>query len=47
MDTHPIKNRIEEVAGKVKELTGKVLGDKSLERKGTVEKNDGKNRRAD
>ena len=42
MGTHPIKDRIEEVSGKVKEVTGKVFGDKSLERKGEIEKNDGK-----
>ena len=42
MGTHPIKDRIEELSGKVKEVTGKVFGDKSLERKGEIEKNDGK-----
>lgn len=42
METHPIKDRIEEVTGKVKEVTGKVLGDKSLENQGAAEKYDGK-----
>lgn len=42
MESHPIKNRVEEVSGKIKEVTGKVFGDKSLENRGTIEKIDGK-----
>ena len=42
MESHPIKNRVEEASGKIKEVTGKVFGNKSLENRGTIEKIDGK-----
>jgi uncharacterized protein YjbJ (UPF0337 family) len=34
-----IEGRIEEVKGTVKEATGKLLGDKSLEVKGNIQEN--------
>ena len=37
-----VKGRVEEVKGAVKEGTGKVLGDKTLEAKGNIQKNFGK-----
>ncbi len=36
-----IKGRMNEVAGKVKETTGKILGDEELETDGSVQKNIG------
>ena len=37
-----VKGRVEEVKGSVKEATGKVVGDRTLEAKGNIEKNLGK-----
>jgi uncharacterized protein YjbJ (UPF0337 family) len=37
-----VKGRVEETKGSIKEATGKVLGDKTLEAKGNVQKNLGK-----
>jgi uncharacterized protein YjbJ (UPF0337 family) len=37
-----VQGRVEEVKGTVKEATGKVLGDKTLENKGNIQKNFGK-----
>jgi uncharacterized protein YjbJ (UPF0337 family) len=36
-----VKGRAEEASGKVKEVVGKVVGDKHLEVKGNIEKNAG------
>ena len=37
-----VQGRVEEVKGTVNEATGKVLGDKTLENKGNIQKNFGK-----
>jgi uncharacterized protein YjbJ (UPF0337 family) len=37
-----VKGRVEEVKATVKEATGKLVGDKTLEAKGNIEKNLGK-----
>jgi len=37
-----VQGRVEEVKGAVKEVTGKAVGDKTLEAKGNVQKNFGK-----
>ena len=37
-----VKGRVEEVKGSVKEATGKIVGDRTLEAKGNIEKNLGK-----
>ncbi len=37
-----VKGRVEEVKGTIKEATGKLVGDKTLEAKGNIEKNLGK-----
>ena len=42
MNRNQVKGREEEAKGKVKEVTGKVIGNKSLEAEGEVEKNLGK-----
>ena len=42
MNKDQVKGRGKEIAGKTKEVTGKVVGNKSLEVKGIVEKNIGK-----
>jgi uncharacterized protein YjbJ (UPF0337 family) len=39
MNKKQIKGRVKAVKGRIKEATGKLVGDKALERKGTVEKN--------
>ncbi len=39
-----VKGRVEEVKGASKEAAGKIVGDKTLEAKGIVEKNLGKAR---
>lgn len=44
MNKDQIKGRMEEAAGKVKEVTGKVVGNKTLEEKGKVEEVAGKAR---
>jgi len=42
MNKDQLKGRVEEMRGGIKEVTGKLLGDKTLEAKGIVEKNIGK-----
>jgi uncharacterized protein YjbJ (UPF0337 family) len=37
-----VKGRLEEVKGTIKEATGKLVGDKTLEAKGNIQKNLGK-----
>jgi uncharacterized protein YjbJ (UPF0337 family) len=37
-----VKGRVEEVKGAIKEATGKLVGDKTLEAKGNMQKNLGK-----
>jgi uncharacterized protein YjbJ (UPF0337 family) len=37
-----VKGRVEEAKGSVKEVSGKVVGDATLEAKGNIEKNLGK-----
>jgi uncharacterized protein YjbJ (UPF0337 family) len=37
-----VKGRLEETKGTIKEATGKVVGDKTLEAKGNMQKNLGK-----
>jgi len=38
MNKKQIKARVKAVKGRIKEATGKIVGDKTLERKGTAEK---------
>jgi uncharacterized protein YjbJ (UPF0337 family) len=42
MNKDQVKGRAKEAAGKIKEVTGKVVGNKSLEGKGMAEKTLGK-----
>ena len=42
MDKNQVKGRIKEAEGKAKEITGKIVGNKSLEEKGKVQKTVGK-----
>lgn len=42
MNKNQVKGRTDEAKGKVKETTGKALGDKSMEYKGKAEKVAGK-----
>jgi len=42
MNKHQVNGRVEETKGSIKEATGKVIGDKTLEAKGNIEKNLGK-----
>jgi len=42
MNKNQIKGRADEAKGKIKEVTGKVTGDKSMEYKGKAEKHGGK-----
>ena len=42
MDKHQVKGRVKEAEGKTKEVTGKIVGNKSLEQKGKAEKTAGK-----
>ena len=44
MNKDQIKGRVEEVAGEMKKVTGKVVGNKNLEEKGRAEKAAGKAR---
>ena len=37
-----VKGRVEEAKGSIEEVTGKVLGDATLEAKGNIQKNLGK-----
>ena len=37
-----VKGRVEEAKGTIKEVTGKLVGDKTLEAKGNIQKNLGK-----
>ena len=46
MNKDQVKGRAEEVQGKVKEVVGKAVGNKSLEAKGMAEKNFGAARAA-
>jgi len=39
MNKKQLKGRVKAVQGRIKEATGKLVGNKALERKGTVEKN--------
>jgi uncharacterized protein YjbJ (UPF0337 family) len=42
MNKDQVDGRVEETKGTIKEATGKVVGDKTLEAKGNVQKNLGK-----
>ena len=42
MNKDQVKGRVEEAKGAVKQTTGKVIGNKNLEARGTVEKAAGK-----
>ena len=42
MDKNQVKGRIKEAEGKAKEITGKIVGNKSLEEKGKAQKTVGK-----
>jgi uncharacterized protein YjbJ (UPF0337 family) len=42
MNTHQIKGRISQATGKVKEMAGKIFGNRPLETKGRVKKTAGK-----
>jgi len=42
MNKDQVKGRVEEAKGSIKEGAGKVVGDKTLELKGNVQKNLGK-----
>jgi uncharacterized protein YjbJ (UPF0337 family) len=42
MNKDQVKGRVEEAKGKVKEVTGNVIGNKKLETEGNIEKNLGK-----
>ncbi len=37
MNKDQVKGRVEEATGKVKEIAGKVVGNKDLERKGAIQ----------
>jgi uncharacterized protein YjbJ (UPF0337 family) len=39
MNKKQIKGRVKAVQGRIKEATGKLVGDKAMERKGKVQKN--------
>ena len=39
MNKKQIKGRVKAVKGRIKEATGKLVGDKAMERKGMAEKN--------
>jgi uncharacterized protein YjbJ (UPF0337 family) len=42
MNNDQVTGRVEETKGAIKEATGKVVGDKTLEAKGNIQKNLGK-----
>jgi len=42
MNKDQVNGRVEETKGTIKEATGKVVGDKTLEAKGNIQKNLGK-----
>ncbi|MGO9327215.1 MAG: CsbD family protein [Steroidobacteraceae bacterium] len=42
MNKDQVKGRAEETKGSIEEATGKVVGDKTLEAKGNIQKNLGK-----
>lgn len=42
MNKDQVKGRVHEVKGTIKEATGKLVGDETLEAKGNVQKNLGK-----
>jgi uncharacterized protein YjbJ (UPF0337 family) len=44
MNKEQVTGRIDEGSGKVKEVAGKLVGNKKLERKGSIQKNAGKAR---
>ena len=39
MNKKQVKGRVKAVQGRIKEATGKLVGDKALEKKGAAEKN--------
>lgn len=42
MNRHQLKGRISQATGKVREITGKLFGNKPLERKGRIQNTGGK-----
>lgn len=42
MNKDQVKGRVKEVKGKTKEVAGKLVGNKTLQAKGTIEKHAGK-----
>jgi uncharacterized protein YjbJ (UPF0337 family) len=40
MNKKQIKGRVKAVQGRIKEATGKLVGNKAMERKGTAERHD-------
>jgi uncharacterized protein YjbJ (UPF0337 family) len=42
MNKDQVKGRVDEAKGTIKDATGKLVGDKTLEAKGNIEKNLGK-----
>lgn len=42
MNKHQVKGRLKEAKGKVKQVTGRAVGNKELEQKGSIEKAGGK-----
>jgi len=42
MNKDQLKGRVEELKGSIKEVTGKLVGDKTLEAKGIIERTIGK-----
>jgi len=42
MNKHQIKGRIKKAEGKIKEATGRIIGNKSLQEKGEAQKTAGK-----
>ena len=47
MNKDQVKGRVEEAKGKVKEVAGSIIGDKTLESKGKVQKNVGRAQASD
>jgi uncharacterized protein YjbJ (UPF0337 family) len=42
MNKDQLKGRVEEMKGSIKEVTGKLVGDKTLEAKGIIQRNIGR-----
>jgi len=42
MNKHQVKGRVKRAEGKIKEATGRIIGNKSLEEKGEAQKTAGK-----